>query len=56
MVETTELHTLEGLDITAGEGDADLVDLGAIAEVFFRLVYAVLEEASRRRGRTRSVL
>jgi hypothetical protein len=56
MVETTKLHTLEGLDITAGEGDADLVDLGTIAEVFLRLVYAVLEEVSRKRGRARSVL
>jgi len=30
---------LERLDVAGGEGDADLVDLGALAEVLLRLVY-----------------
>jgi hypothetical protein len=32
-------RTLERLDVAAGQGDADLVDLGALAEVLLRLVY-----------------
>jgi hypothetical protein len=35
-------HLLEGLDVARGEGDADLVDLGAFAEVLLGLVYEVL--------------
>jgi len=35
-------HLLEGLDVARGEGDADLVDLGAIAEVLLGLVYIVV--------------
>ena len=31
-------HLLERLDIARGQGDADLVDLGAIAKVFLGLV------------------
>jgi hypothetical protein len=31
-------HFLERLDVARGEGDADLVDLGALAEVLLRLV------------------
>lgn len=34
---------LEGLDVARGEGDADLVDLGAFAEVLLALVYRILE-------------
>lgn len=33
-------RTLERLDVAAGQGDADLVDLGALAEVLLRLVYS----------------
>ena len=32
---------LEGLDVARGEGYADLVDLGAVAEVFLGLVWGV---------------
>jgi hypothetical protein len=38
---------LEGLDIARGEGDADLVDLGALAEVLLRLVYVIVRFARR---------
>lgn len=31
-------HLLERLDVARGEGDADLVDLGALAEVLLGLV------------------
>ena len=33
---------LERLDVAGGEGDADLVDLGALAEVLLRLVCVLL--------------
>jgi hypothetical protein len=36
---------LERLDVAGGEGDADLVDLGALAEVLLRLVCALLAGA-----------
>jgi hypothetical protein len=36
-------HLLEGLDVARGEGDADLVDLGAFAEVLLGLVCMLLE-------------
>jgi hypothetical protein len=31
-------RTLKGLDVAASQGDPDLVDLGALAEVLLRLV------------------
>jgi hypothetical protein len=40
-------HLLEGLDIARGEGDADLVDLGAFAEVLLGLVYGMVSFAHR---------
>ena len=40
---------LERLDVAGGEGDADLVDLGALAEVLLRLVCALLAGAWRAR-------
>lgn len=40
---------LEALDVAGGEGDADLVDLGALAEVLLRLVCALLAGAWRAR-------
>ena len=46
---------LEGLDVAGGEGDADLVDLGALAEVLLRLVCALLAGASHARGAQRTV-
>jgi hypothetical protein len=38
-------HLLEGLDVARGEGDSDLVDLGAIAEVLLGLVYVTVRFA-----------
>ena len=35
-------HLLERLDVARGQGDADLVDLGAFAEVLLRLVCGLL--------------
>ena len=46
---------LERLDVAGGEGDADLVDLGALAEVLLRLVCALLAGASHARGAQRTV-
>ena len=46
---------LEGLDLAGGEGDADLVDLGALAEVLLRLVCAPLAGALRAHERLRTV-
>lgn len=37
-------HLLERLDIARGKGDADLVDLGAFAEVLLGLVCIVLDK------------
>jgi hypothetical protein len=38
---------LEGLDVARGEGDADLVDLGAFAEVLLGLVCMIVRFAHR---------
>ena len=46
---------LERLDVAGGEGDADLVDLGALAEVLLRLVCALLADASCARGAQHTV-
>jgi hypothetical protein len=46
---------LERLDVAGGEGDADLVDLGALAEVLLRLVCALLAGALRTRMGLRTV-
>ena len=46
---------LERLDVAGGEGDADLVDLGALAEVLLRLVCALLAGASHARRAQRTV-
>ena len=43
--ELTIAHTLERLDVAAGQGDADLVDLGALAEVLL-LLYARVRSCS----------
>jgi hypothetical protein len=40
-------HLLERLDVARGEGDADLVDLGAFAEVLLGLVYGMVSIAHR---------
>jgi hypothetical protein len=41
-------HLLERLDVARGEGDADLVDLGAFAEVLLGLVYGTVRAAHQR--------
>ena len=46
---------LKRLDVAGGEGDADLVDLGALAEVLLRLVCALLVGAFRVRIGQRTV-
>jgi hypothetical protein len=46
---------LERLDVAGGEGDADLVDLGALAKVLLRLVCALLAGALRTRMGLRTV-
>lgn len=46
---------LERLDVAGGEGDADLVDLGALAEVLLRLVCSPLAGALRAHERLRTV-
>jgi hypothetical protein len=38
-------HLLERLDVARGEGDADLVDLGALAEVLLGLVWGAVRSA-----------
>jgi hypothetical protein len=46
---------LERLHVAGGEGDADLVDLGALAEVLLRLVCALLASQLRARMGHRTV-
>ena len=46
---------LERLDVAGGEGDADLVDLGALAEVLLWLVCELLAEALHSRMGHRTV-